>query len=404
VAIRSLARALHGRASGDVVSRARRVGIAGAGFSGAVVARQLADAGHDITVFDPRDHVAGNCHTARHDSGVLVHVYGPHLFHTASARVWEYVRRFGHFHPYRHRVRATVGGRVYPLPINLATINQFFGAALTPSEARDFLAARVEPGDPAQASTFEERALRVVGRDLYESFFAGYTRKQWGIDPADLPASVFSRLPVRFDYDDTYFAHPYQGIPERGYTAIVEAMLDHPRIEVRLGTPMAARQQTEFDHTFWTGPLDAFFDHREGRLGYRTIDFELAVGDGDLQGCAVMNHCDPDVAHTRVSEHTHLAPWERHAQSVLTIEFPRAHAPGDIEYYPIRLADPADRLTSYLDAARSERAVTFLGRLGTYRYLDMDVSIDEALRTADVSIAAFAAGTSPPPFVVDVAH
>ena len=353
-------------------------------------------------VFDPRDHVAGNCHTARHDTGVLVHVYGPHLFHTASARVWEYVQRFGRFRPYTHRVRATALGRVYPLPINLATINQFFGAALTPSEARGFLAARVEPGDPDDAVTFEERALRTVGRELYEAFFAGYTRKQWGIDPALLPASVFSRLPVRFHYDDSYFSHPYQGMPEHGYTAVVQAMLDHPHIEVRLGSSMAPDQVADFDHTFWTGPLDAFFHHREGRLTYRTLDFDHVVGEGDLQGCAVMNHCDPDIAHTRVSEHAHFAPWERHLGSVLTTEYPRVHEPGDVEYYPVRLADPADRMAGYLETARSLGGVTFLGRLGTYRYLDMDVSIGEALDTSDMAIAAFAAGTAPPPFTVDV--
>lgn len=386
------------------MTRARRIGVAGAGFSGAVVARQLAEAGHRVTVYDPRDHVAGNCHTARHETGVLVHVYGPHLFHTASTRVWEYVQRFGRFRPYTHRVRATARGQVYPLPINLATINQFFGTALTPAEARALLASRVDPGDPEQATTFEERALRTVGRDLYETFFAGYTRKQWGIDPAELPASVFSRLPVRFEYDDTYFAHPYQGIPEHGYTAVVHEMLDHPHIELRLDEPMAPEQAHEYDHTFWTGPLDAFFGHREGRLTYRTLDFELTVGEGDLQGCAVMNHCDPDVAHTRVSEHARFAPWERHDGSVLTTEYPRAHQPGDIEYYPVRLADPADRMAAYLDAARSADRVTFLGRLGTYRYLDMDVSIGEALHAADVAIAAFSADSAPPPFIVDVSH
>lgn len=386
------------------MTRPRRIAVAGAGFSGSVVARQLADAGHSVTVVDPRSHVAGNCHTARHDNGVLVHAYGPHLFHTASARVWEYVQRFGRFRPYVHRVRATARGGVYPLPINLATINQFFGTALTPPEARSFLAARVEPGDPDDAVTFEERALRTVGRELYETFFAGYTRKQWGIEPAALPATVFARLPVRFDYDDTYFGHPFQGIPEQGYTAMVRAMLDHPRIAVELGTPMVPEQTSEYDHTFWTGPLDAFFGHRDGHLTYRTLDFEITVGDGDLQGCAVMNHCDADVPHTRVSSHGHFAPWERHDVSVLTTEHPRVHEPGDIEYYPVRLADPADRMAAYLDAARALTGVTFLGRLGTYRYLDMDVSIGEALDAADVATAAFDAGSSPPPFTTDVTH
>ena len=393
----------------DAVGRPLRIGVAGAGFSGAVVARQLADAGHTVVVHDPRDHVAGNCHTARHETGVLVHVYGPHLFHTTSSRVWTYVQRFGRFRPYTHRVSATVHGSVYAMPINLGTINQFFGTELTADEARDFIADRAEPGDPATAVTFEERALRTVGRELYEAFFAGYTFKQWGIAPSELPASVFSRLPVRFDHDDRYFGHPYQGLPERGYTAVVEAMLDHPGIELRLATPMAPEQVAEFDHTFWTGPLDAFFAYRDGYLTYRTLDLVLAVADAadaddDRQACAVMNHCDVDVPYTRVTAHAHFAPWERHEAAVQTTEFPRAHRPGDIEYYPVRLADPAARTAAYLDAARSLSGVTFLGRLGTYRYLDMDVSIAEALHTADVAIAAFATGGAPPAFVVDVSH
>lgn len=386
------------------MKRPGRIAVAGAGFSGAVIARELAEAGHEIDVFDPRDHVAGNCHTARHDTGVMVHVYGPHLFHTASAKVWEYVQHFGRFRPYTHRVRATVGGRIYPLPINLATINQFFGTAMSPDEARAFVASRVEPGDPAEAITFEQRALRTVGRELYEAFFAGYTRKQWGIEPAELPASVFSRLPVRFHDDDTYFSHPFQGQPENGFTAIVSAMLDHPRIQVRLEEAMAVGATDEYRHTFWSGPIDTFFDHCDGHLTYRTLDFEHDVAEGDQQGCAVMNHCDPDVDFTRISEHAHFSPWESHRFSVVTRERPRSHQPGDTPYYPVRLAEPAARMESYLARARGTAGVTFVGRLGTYRYLDMDVAIAEALTVAEAALSSFSDGDPPPPFLVDVSH
>jgi UDP-galactopyranose mutase len=378
------------------------IAVAGAGFSGAVVARQLAEAGLPVHVYEPRDHVAGNCHTERHPTGVLVHRYGPHIFHTASSRVWDHVCRFATFRRYEHRVFATVGGRVFSLPVNLLTINQFFGTALSPAEARDFVAARAAPGDPDAATTFTERAHRTIGTELYEAFFAGYTRKQWGRAPEELPASVFSRLPVRFDYDDSYFDHPYQGMPENGYTALVEAMLDHPRITVDLGTPFPLTDVSSFDHTFWTGPLDAFFGFERGRLSYRTLDFEVSVHDGDHQGCAVMNHCDPDVPHTRVTEFAHLAPWEHHERSVVFTEFPRAAGPDDIPYYPVRLADPTERLSGYLAEARRTVGVTFLGRLGTYRYLDMDRAVLEALETADRYLDCRSTGRPPLPFTVDV--
>jgi UDP-galactopyranose mutase len=211
--------------------------IVGAGFSGAVIARELAEAGLAVTVADARPHVAGNCHTERcPETGVLVHVYGPHIFHTDDAGVWDYVNRFARFMPYVNRVKATVGGRVYALPVNLHTINQFFGLALRPDEARAFVAARTQApahgGDPAN---FEEQALAMVGPDLYQAFFRGYTAKQWGCDPRDLPASILKRLPLRFSYDDNYFFHRFQGMPEAGYTALVAAILDHPQIRLELG-------------------------------------------------------------------------------------------------------------------------------------------------------------------------
>jgi UDP-galactopyranose mutase len=376
------------------------IGIAGAGFSGAVIARELADAGHRVTVFDTRPHVAGNCHTERDDaSDVMVHIYGPHIFHTQWEHVWEYINRFGSMKRYNHRVKATVGGTVYSLPVNLHTINQFFDTAMGPAEAQAFVAAKAEPRD--EIVSFEDQGLAFVGRELYEAFLAGYTRKQWGTEPTNLPASILQRLPLRFNYDDSYFNHPFQAIPEHGYTPIVEAILDHPSIEVRLSTGLARAEADAFDHVVWTGPIDAFFDHEHGRLGYRTLDFEREVHDGDFQGCPVMNYCDPVVPFTRITEFKHFTPWESHDRTVTYREFSRTHEPGDIEYYPVRLVREKAQLVEYVELARAAPAVTFVGRLGTYRYLDMDVTIKEALDVADVLRAGLADGTRIPAFVVD---
>jgi UDP-galactopyranose mutase len=377
------------------------IAIAGAGFSGSVIARELAEAGHRVSVFDVRDHVAGNCHTVRDtDTGVMVHVYGPHIFHTQWEHVWTYINRFGTMRPYNHRVRATSGGAVYALPVNLHTINQFFGMTMNPREAEAFVAAKADRsrGEPV---SFEDQGLAFVGRELYEAFFAGYTRKQWGADPAELPASILQRLPLRFNYDDSYFSHPYQAIPEHGYTAIVEAILDHPAIEVHLSTPLRRAELAAYDHGVWTGSIDTFFDYQHGRLGYRTLDFEREVHDGDVQGCPVMNYCDADVPFTRITEHKHFAPWESHEQSVTYREFSRTCGPEDIPYYPVRLVREKQQLLQYVALARDAERVTFVGRLGTYRYLDMDVTIKEGLDVAAVLIAALLHHDPIPTFVVD---
>lgn len=374
------------------------IGIAGAGLSGAVIARQLAEAGHHVTVADTRAHVAGNCHTERDaDSDVMVHVYGPHIFHTQHEHVWAYISRFGEMKRYQHRVKATVRGRVYSLPVNLHTINQFFGTTLGPAGAQELVASLSEPD--REVVSFEDQALAFVGRELYEAFFAGYTRKQWGTEPAELPASILQRLPLRFNYDDSYFNHPFQGIPANGYTVIVEAMLDHPRIDVRLATALAPTDP--FDHLVWTGPIDAYFGFEHGRLGYRTLDFRREVHDGDFQGCPVMNYGDPEVPYTRITEHKHFAPWESHDRTVTYTEFARAAGADDIPYYPIRLVREKAQLLEYVQRARAEIGVTFVGRLGTYRYLDMDVTIKEALEAAEVIAAGLGGGSAIPSFVVD---
>jgi UDP-galactopyranose mutase len=373
------------------------IAIVGAGFSGAVVARQLAESGIRTTVFDGRAHVAGNAHTERADNGVMIHVYGPHIFHTQHERVWEYINRFGEMKPYNHRVKATTGGRVFSLPVNLLTINQFFGLTLSPKEAEEFITTRGDSSIDVPV-TFEEQALKFVGRDLYEAFFKGYTQKQWGVSPTELPASILARLPVRFSYEDSYFNHPYQAIPAHGYTPIVEAMLDHPLIDVKLSQTIAPGDVDGADRVFWSGPIDEWFSHAHGFLGYRTLDFEPEHLSGDFQGCPVMNYCDVDVAFTRITEHKHFAPWEQHEGTTIYREYSRLSGPQDIPYYPIRLVKEKEQLLRYVESARAATNVTFLGRLGTYRYLDMDVTIKEALDVADTFLKN---PSQMPSFVVD---
>lgn len=366
----------------------KRILLVGAGLSGAVIARKLAEAGHSAVVLDERAHIAGNCFTERDsDTGVMVHVYGPHIFHTDDEPVWDYVNRFQTFMPYVNRVKTTSGGRVFLLPINLHTINQFFGKTLRPDEAREFIASLADTsiGEP---KTFEEQALKFVGRDLYEAFLKGYTVKQWGCEPSQLPASILKRLPVRFNYDDNYFFHRFQGMPENGYTEMVERILNHERIEVRLGTRFTRPDAASFDHVFYSGPLDGYFDFELGRLGYRTLDFDRFSYNGDYQGCAVMNYGDLDIPYTRITEHKHFSPWETHEKSICYREYSRACGPSDIPYYPIRMADEKALLDLYVELARTQQNVTFVGRLGTYRYLDMDVTIREALDTGDAYINA----------------
>lgn len=378
----------------------KRVLMVGAGLSGAVIGRKLAEAGHSVVAVDERSHIAGNCYTERDgETDVMVHVYGPHIFHTDDEEVWQYVNTFERFLPFVNRVKTTSGGRVYLLPINLHTINQFFGKTLRPDEAREFIASLADRnlGEP---KTFEEQALKFVGKQLYDAFLRGYTIKQWGCDPSELPASILKRLPVRFNYDDNYFFHRFQGMPENGYTKMVEKILDHELIEVRLNSRFEKSDASAFDHVFFSGPLDGYFDFELGRLGYRTLDFERFSYDGDYQGCAVMNYGDVDVPYTRITEHKHFSPWERHEKSICYREYSRACGAEDIPYYPIRLADEQALLARYIERANQETNVTFVGRLGTYRYLDMDVTIREALDTADAYVRLSSQACKMPAFFV----
>ncbi|WP_314437970.1 UDP-galactopyranose mutase [Massilia timonae] len=379
----------------------KNIAIVGAGFSGAVIANQLAQAGYTVDVFESRPHIAGNCYSERDaETGVMVHVYGPHIFHTDNERAWEFVNRYAEFKPYVNRVKAITGGKVFTLPINLLTINQFFNKTMGPAEAQEFLQ---NLGDKSieNPSTFEEQALRFVGRELYEAFFKTYTIKQWGLHPSELPASILKRLPVRFNYDDNYFNHKYQGMPADGYTALVQNILDVPGVTVHLSTAFDPLEKGNYAHVFYSGPIDAWFKHEEGRLPYRTLDFETFRADGDYQGNAVINYCDDEKKYTRITEHKHFSPWEKHEKTICYAEYSRQCEEKDVPYYPIRQTREKAQLELYVNKAKNEDNVTFVGRLGTYRYLDMDVTIHEALLTSDKFLETAKNGERMPAFTID---
>jgi len=360
-----------------------RIAIVGAGFSGAVIAHELGMLDCEIEVFESRSHVAGNCHTVRDpQTGVMISPYGPHIFHTENERVWEYINRFGEMVPYNHKVKATVGGKVFSMPINLHTINQFYGATFSPTQAELFVEGKCKLGNVVR--NFEDQALAMVGPDLYEAFLKGYTEKQWGMNACELPASILKRLPLRFNYNDSYFNHPHQAIPRDGYTAIIENMLKLDAITLRLNTPFRRKDAAAFDHVFYSGPLDDWYDRCYGKLPYRTLDFILDRHKiFDAQGCPVMNYCDRHVPYTRVVEYKHFSPWDRAEGTVVVKEYSRKWEEGDVPYYPIRLAGTQEALTRYEALAAKEERVTFVGRLGTFQYIDMDVTIARALDIAD---------------------
>jgi UDP-galactopyranose mutase len=371
--------------------------IAGSGLFGLTVAERCArELGLRVLVAERRDHIGGNAYSEVEPStGIEVHRYGAHLFHTSNERVWEYVNRFTSFTGYRHRVFSIFKGRVYPMPINLGTICEYFGRAMSPDEARALIAGQAaEIGHPAN---LEEKAISLVGRPLYEAFIRGYTAKQWQTDPRDLPPEIITRLPVRYTFDNRYFADRYEGLPVDGYTAWLERMADHPRIEVRLGTDFFDLGAAGGVPVVYTGPVDRYFGHSEGPLGWRTLDFEREVlPTGDFQGTAVMNYADEDVPYTRIHEFRHFHPERDHPpdRTVIMREYSRSAAEGDEPYYPIDTAADRERLLRYRAMARAERDVLFGGRLGTYRYLDMHMAVASALNMYDNRLRPRFAGRS----------
>ena len=359
-----------------------KVLVVGAGFSGAVVAGELARAGHKIHVIDERDHVGGNCYTYRdEETGVMVHKYGPHIFNTSIPRVWGYVNKYGTWMSYVNRVKANSKTGIYSLPINLHTINQFFDIKLNPVEAEQYL-KKISVKFTHEPRNFEEQALSFIGEELYKEFFYGYTKKQWGVEPSQLPASILKRLPVRFNYNDNYYSSRWQAIPLEGYTTVFDRILSHENISIELSTSYEKEMNKSYDKVIYTGPIDKYFDYRLGRLSYRTVFWEKDISQGDALGNAVINYCEEEIPYTRALEHKYFTPWENHNKTVVFTEFSKETGPDDIPYYPKRLAPDMELFERYDELADNEEKVVFLGRLATYRYMNMDQVIDDALNTA----------------------
>jgi len=353
--------------------------IVGAGFAGSVLAERLASQhGARVLLIDRRPHVGGNAYDELNEAGILYHKYGPHIFHTNSDAVVDYLSQFTAWRPYEHRVRAVVRDKLVPIPINRTTLNELFDLDLkTDQEAADYLASRAEPVEDIKTS--EDVVINAVGRELYELFFQGYTRKQWGLDPSELDKQVTSRIPTRTNTDDRYFSDTFQAMPLHGYTKMFEKMLDHPLIEIRTGVDYRdLRDEVDADHIVYTGPIDEYFDFRFGKLPYRSLKFDHQTLDEERhQPVAVVNYPDPQVPYTRISEYKHLTGQEAPVTTI-TYEYPSAE--GD-PYYPIPRAENQALYKRYEALADSTKGVTFVGRLATYRYYNMDQIVGQALAT-----------------------
>ena len=377
--------------------------VVGSGFFGLTIAERCAsDLGLRVLVVERRPHIGGNAYSEPEpETGIEIHRYGAHLFHTSNEQVWEYANRFTAFTGYQHRVFSIYKGRVYPLPINLATICEYFGAAMSPGEARALIAEQAAEVGAGQATNLEQKAVSLIGRPLYEAFIRGYTFKQWQTDPVDLPPEIITRLPVRYTFNNRYFSDTFEGLPADGYTAWLERMAGHPNIEVRLDTDFSGLRADAAGSVpvVYTGALDAYFGYAAGDLGWRTLDFELEVlATGDFQGTPVMNYADADVPFTRIHEFRHFHPerdWYPRDKTVIMREFSRFAGRGDEPYYPINTVADRERLLAYREMAGREPGVLFGGRLGTYKYLDMHMAIGSALTMYDNRLRPFFTGREP---------
>ncbi|HVG10162.1 MAG TPA: UDP-galactopyranose mutase [Thermoanaerobaculia bacterium] len=350
--------------------------IVGAGYAGSVLAERLArGAGKKVLLVDRRPHIGGNAYDHYNDAGILIHKYGPHIFHTNSKEVFEYLSEFTQWRPYEHRVRASVDGQLVPIPINLDTINQLYGLKLNSMEVEDFFASHAEERESIRTS--EDVVVARVGRELYEKFFRGYTRKQWGLDPSQLDAMVTSRVPVRTNRDDRYFTDTYQAMPQKGYTRMFENMLDHPNIKILLNCDYREiRDEVAYDKLIFTGPVDEYFDYRYGKLPYRSLRFDFrTVNQEWAQPVAVVNYPNEHL-YTRVTEFKRLTGQEHPTKSTLVYEFPQAE--GD-PYYPVPRPENAELYKKYQALAEATQDVLFVGRLATYKYYNMDQVVGQAL-------------------------
>ena len=375
--------------------------IVGAGLFGLTVAQQAVEKhGAKVEIIDVRDHIGGNAYSYMDkETGAEIHKYGAHLFHTSNPRVWEYVNRFTEFTNYVHRVYTTHNGEVFPLPINLGTINQFFHAHYTPAEAKALIAEQAGELAGTDPANLNDKGISLIGRPLYEAFIKNYTAKQWQTDPSELPAGIIKRLPVRFNYDNRYFRDTWEGLPKDGYTAWMERMIDDPRIHVTLNTdffdesqPLNKKALVGKVPVVYTGPVDRYFDYELGDLKWRTVDFkEVRYDEGDHFGCPVMNFADSDVPYTRAIEFKNFNPERKDSQNpdktVVWEEYSRFATREDEPYYPVNTAEDKALCEQYAAKAAQEPKVVFGGRLGTYKYYDMHNVIDTALTAYEEQVA-----------------
>jgi len=361
--------------------------VVGAGFFGATVAAKMAASGRKVKVIEKRSHIGGNCYSEIDpEAGIECHKFGSHIFHTSNEDVWAFLNQFTLFNEYRHTVWTTFKDHAYSMPINLSTINAYYGFNLRPFEVEAFIEKERSKENITNPVNLEEKAISLVGRPLYEAFIKGYTIKQWEKDPRELPADIITRLPVRHNFNNRYFDDKYEGIPLDGYSAVFKRMLDHPNIEVQLNADYFDLKEGLGDvPTLYTGPIDRFFDFKHGHLEWRTIDFEREVHQvQDYQGCAVMNYADAEVPYTRIHEFKHYHP-ERPTTggTIIFKEYSRLADRVDDPYYPVNTPKNSRLLEQYQEDAKALKSIRFGGRLGSYRYFDMDDTVAAALDMAD---------------------
>jgi UDP-galactopyranose mutase len=357
----------------------KKILIVGSGFAGSVLAREIAEKTNlKIDIIDKRNHVAGNCHTYLDKNNIMIHAYGPHIFHTSNEKIWKYVNKFGKFNNYVNRVKIINSKGIFSMPINLHTINQYFKRSFSPREARLFLKSHATK--IKNVKNFEDKAISLVGKELYKDFLYGYTIKQWGISPKKIPESILKRLPIRFNYNDNYYNDIYQGIPINGYTSLIDNILKHNSINVKLSLDFKKVNVKNYSKIFYTGPIDEFFKYKYGRLNYRTVYWRKKTYKvEDFQGNAVINYNNVRIPYTRVIEFKHFEPQKKSSKTVVFYEYSKRTEINDTPYYPVKFDDDKKKLALYQKDAAKIKNIFFLGRLGTYRYLDMHHVIEESL-------------------------
>ncbi|MBY8275703.1 UDP-galactopyranose mutase [Vibrio fluvialis] len=376
----------------------KKILVVGAGLSGATVSRKLAENGVHVDIVETREHIAGNCYDEiDKKTNIMIHKYGPHIFHTENKIVWDFVNRFDYFVPYKLQVKTKLRNGIYSLPINLHTINQFYSSTFSPKQAKLHLERISSKYNGLSNESFRDIGLKSVGKDIYEAFFKSYAEKQWGVSDELIPAGVLKRLPIRFNYDDNYFSHQYQGIPKNGYTYFIQNMLDHPLIKVKTNTKVSIHDlrgklsSGEYVHIVFTGPVDELYDYECGELPYRTLKFETQYTEDDDLGCAVMAHPGKEYPFTRITEHKYFMPWRINETkgSIQYIEYSSSASKNDEKYYPVRLTDGNIIWGKYEKLIEKEKNILFVGRLAEFKYMDMDVCIESALNKSQELLKLF---------------